>query len=93
MWAVIGDDDGQEHNQFYRDEQDELVEKGERLPGESVFHTIANPLSTSSSATHVCGGALMERPGRSLWNPSTHDEEDYAMDNLLAYVKKMSSTP
>jgi len=63
MWAVIGAYDGQEHNQFYRDEQDQLIEKGERLPGECVIHAIANPLPTSSSATHVYGGDLMEAQG------------------------------
>jgi predicted metal-dependent enzyme (double-stranded beta helix superfamily) len=31
MWAVIGVYDGQEHNRFYRYEDGELQEKGERL--------------------------------------------------------------
>ncbi|MFC1681789.1 hypothetical protein ACFL1S_08450 [Pseudomonadota bacterium] len=77
MWAVIGVYNGQEHNKFYRYEDGELIEKGERLLkegdvavlGAEAVHAIANPLPTSSSAIHVYGGDLVERSERSMWNP------------------------
>ena len=101
MWAVIGVYDGQEHNKFYRYEYGELLEKGERLLkkgdiavlGPEVIHAISNPLSTDSSAIHVYGGDLVERPERSLWNPHTFDREDYEITQLIAYVKEMSRSP
>jgi len=100
MWAVIGVYDGQEHNQFYRYEDGELQVKGERLLkegeiavlGPDVIHAIANPLPTKSSAIHVYGGDLVERPERSMWNPQTHDREDYELTQLIEYVKEMSGS-
>jgi predicted metal-dependent enzyme (double-stranded beta helix superfamily) len=54
--AVIGVYDGQERNKFFRYENEELQEKGERLLeegdvavlGPNAIHAIANPLSTVS---------------------------------------------
>ena len=99
MWAVIGVYDGQEHNRFYRYEDGELVEKGERLLkegdvavlGTEAVHAIANPLSTSSSAIHVYGGDLVERSERSMWNPHTNEREDYDMTRLISYVNEISA--
>lgn len=101
MWAVIGVYEGQEHNRFYRYEDGELVETGERLlkKGDVVvldpeaIHAISNPLPSNSSAIHVYGGDLVERPERSLWNPNTLDREDYDITRLIEYVKTMSNSP
>ena len=99
MWAVIGVYDGQEHNRFYRYEDDKLHEKGERLLkqgdvavlGPQAVHAIANPLPAASSAIHVYGGDLIERSERSLWNPHTDEREDYDMTRLLSYVSEIST--
>ena len=79
----------------------DLLEMGERLlnKGDIVvldpeaIHAISNPLPTNSSAIHVYGGDLVERPERSLWNPDTFDREDYEITRLIEYVKVMSSSP
>ena len=100
MWAVIGVYDGQEHNRFYRYEDGELQEKGERLLkegdvavlGPEAVHAIANPLPTVSCAIHVYGGDLIERPDRSMWNPHTDDHEDYDIARLMTYVSEMSAS-
>lgn len=100
MWAVIGVYDGQEHNQFYRYEDGELRGKGERLLkegdvavlGPEAVHAIANPLPATSSAIHVYGGDLVERPGRSMWNPHTEEHEDYDLTQLMTYVSEMSGS-
>ncbi len=100
MWAVIGVYDGQEHNRFYRYEDGELHEKGERLLkegdvavlGPEAVHAISNPLPTISSAIHVYGGDLVERSDRSMWNPHTDKREDYDITQLIAYVTEMSAS-
>jgi predicted metal-dependent enzyme (double-stranded beta helix superfamily) len=100
MWAVIGVYDGQEHNRFYRYEDGELQEKGERLLkegdvavlGPEAVHAIANPLPAVSSAIHVYGGDLVERSDRSMWNPHTEEREDYDITRLIAYVSEMSAS-
>ena len=98
MWAVIGVYDGQEHNRFYRYEDGELHERGERLLkegdvavlGPEAVHAIANPLPANSSAIHVYGGDLVERSNRSMWNPHTDQREDYDITRLITYVTEMS---
>ena len=100
MWAVIGVYDGQEHNRFYRYEDDELLETWERLLrkgdvvvlGPEAIHAISNPLPTNSAAIHVYGGDLVERQQRSMWNPHTFDREDYEITQLIEYVKQMSES-
>ena len=100
MWAVIGVYDGQEHNKFFRYENDELQENGERLLkegdvailGPEAVHAIANPLPTVSGALHVYGGDLVERPDRSMWNPHTDQREDYDITRLITYVNEMSAS-
>ena len=100
MWAVIGVYDGQEHNKFFRDENEQLLEKGERLLqegdvavlGPEAIHAIANPLSTVSGALHVYGGDLVDQPNRSMWNPHTDEREDYDISRLITYVNEISDT-
>lgn len=97
MWAVIGVYDGQEHNRFYIYEDGKLLEKSERLLKEGdvavlgidTVHSISNPLATVSSAIHVYGGDLVERSGRSMWNPHTDKCEEYDMARLLTYINEM----
>jgi len=99
MWAVIGVYDGQEHNRFYRYEDGDLHEKGERLLkegevavlGPEAVHAIANPLPANSSAIHVYGGDLVERSNRSMWNPHTYEREDYDITQLITYVTEISA--
>ena len=100
MWAVIGVYDGQELNRFFRCENDQLQEKGERLLdegdvavlGKQAVHAIANPLPTVSGALHVYGGDLVEQPDRSMWNPHTGEREDYEISRLISYVNELSAT-
>ncbi len=101
MWAVIGVYDGQEHNRFFKSQEGELIEKGERLLkegdvavlGPEAVHAIANPLPTVSGALHVYGGDLVERPDRSMWNPHTDEREDYDITRLITYVTEISTPP
>ena len=99
MWAVIGVYDGQELNRFFRYEDGELHEQGERLLeegdvtvlGAEAIHSIANPLLTESAAIHVYGGDLVGRSQRSMWNPHTRDCEAYEMGQLMAWIGEISS--
>ena len=101
MWAVIGVYEGQEHNRFYsfdggtlRQNGECLLEEGDVIVlGREAIHAIANPLQSSSSAIHVYGGDLVERGGRSMWNPHTSEREDYEIGQLIEYVKEMSGSP
>lgn len=101
MWAVIGVYDGQELNKFYRYEDGELHEKGDRLLkagdvvvlGPEAVHAIANPLPKNSSAIHIYGGDLVTRSNRSMWNPQTEKREDYDITQLITYVTEMSVSP
>lgn len=102
MWAVIGVYDGEEHNRFFSD----AAENGEGAPEEigdrllkqgdicvlsaDDIHAIHNPLPTKSYAIHVYGGDLVNREGRSVWNPKTNRREDYEINRLQAYTKELS---
>jgi len=102
MWAVIGVYDGEEHNRFFSDAADNgngaPVEIGDRLLKQGDIcvlsaddiHAIHNPLPTVSSAIHVYGGNLINREGRSVWNPKTNQREDYEINRLQAYTKELS---
>ncbi len=97
MWAVIGVYDGEEQNVFYRADGNELEQIGERLLrtgdvtvlDEHTIHAISNPLQRKSYAIHVYGGDIVNRAGRSIWNPHTLEREPYDVDRLSAYVKEM----
>ena len=97
MWAVIGVYDGEEHNAFFEIEKEGPVQRNERLlkTGDvavltpQTVHAISNPLSRKSYAVHVYGGDLVNRDGRSVWNPHSGAREDYNVDKLSAYVKEM----
>ncbi len=97
MWAVIGVYDGEEQNVFYRAGESGLEQIGERLLctgdvtvlDEHTIHAISNPLPRKSYAIHVYGGNIVNRPGRSIWNPHTQVRESYDVERLSAYVKEM----
>lgn len=98
MLAVIGVYQGQEHNRFYRDENGTLQEHSERLLAEGdvavlgpeAIHAVANPLATESRALHIYGGDLLEREGRSMWNPHTSAREVYEVKQLTKYADEIS---
>ena len=98
MWAVIGVYEGEEYNQFFRIEDGEVKEVGDRLlkRGDvalltpATIHAIHNPLHRQSKAIHVYGGDLFKRGGRSIWNPDTMLEEEYDVERLTAYINQLS---
>jgi predicted metal-dependent enzyme (double-stranded beta helix superfamily) len=83
MWCVIGMDQGQESNEFFRRSSGTLEESGGRVVeagevlalGPDVIHRVQNPLAHgSSSALHVYGGDLLTA-SRSMWTkPGWHEE-------------------
>ena len=84
MWAVIGVYTGREENVFYRRTVGGLARHGAKAIepretlalGESVIHSVANPLDRISAAIHVYGGDLAAVP-RSEWDPETFDERPF----------------
>ena len=99
MWGVIGIYAGQEDNHLYRRGADGLADDGLRRlrPGDvfvmdpELIHAVANPLTTLNGGLHVYGGDLMARPGRSLWDPDSGAEQDYAFERVLEYTARLSA--
>lgn len=99
MWGVIGIYAGQEDNHLYRRGADGLVADGLRSlrPGDvfvmdpELIHAVENPLPVPNGGLHIYGGDLMERPGRSLWDPETGVEGAYAFERVLAYTARLAS--
>ena len=98
MWAVIGVYDGEEYNAFFKETADGLHQAGEKhlkegdiavLQAETI-HAINNPIDRKSNAIHVYGGNLVNREGRSMWNPRTQEREDYEIGQLSEYTKELS---
>jgi predicted metal-dependent enzyme (double-stranded beta helix superfamily) len=52
-----------------------------------TIHHIRNPLAECPHALHVYGGNLVN-PARSLWNPSTLDEERFELSALARYERE-----
>ncbi len=99
MWGVIAVYDGQEDSLIYQRGDDGLTLQTTRqlrsgdlfaMPVEMI-HAIHNPLAGYNAALHVYGGDLVERPGRSLWNPHTDVEEPYDLQQVLAYTRELSA--
>ncbi|MEQ9451142.1 MAG: hypothetical protein RJQ07_06125 [Pseudomonadales bacterium] len=97
MWAVIGVYEGIEPNDFYLDGNEGLEKKSSRvletgdvavLDGNTI-HAISNPLDVPCYAIHVYGGNLIDREGRSMWNPQTWQREPYDIDQLSIYIQEM----
>ena len=97
MWAVIGVYDGEEHNVFFKEVDGKPEASGERLLrtgetavlDEKTIHAISNPLTRKSFAIHVYGGDLVNRAGRSMWNPTTQVREPYDIKQLSTYTREM----
>jgi len=89
MWAVIGLYGGREDNLFYRRTAQGLVAAGGRdlqrsdtvLLGETVIHSVENPLGSFTGAIHVYGGDFFGVP-RSEWDPTTLEERPYDVENV-----------
>lgn len=90
MWAVIGIYGGREDNKFYRRSEDGLTQHGSKLLdtkdtaplGESIIHSVSNPLDKITSAIHVYGGDFFETP-RSEWDPETFEEHPYDVEHTM----------
>lgn len=99
MWGVIGVYDGQEDNFLYERDGEGLRQLENRVlkAGDlfampvDLIHAINNPLTGYNAALHVYGGDLVERPGRSIWNPESDEEEPYDIEQVLAYTRQLSS--
>jgi predicted metal-dependent enzyme (double-stranded beta helix superfamily) len=90
MWAVIGVYGGREDNTFYRRGEGGLERHGIKVQeeqetvalGESVIHSVTNPLLSITAAIHVYPGDLFETP-RSEWDPETFEEHPYDVEHTL----------
>lgn len=90
MWAVIGIYGGCEDNTFYRRSEDGLTQHGLKqlatgdtiALGDTIIHSVANPLDKITSAIHVYGGDFFETP-RSEWNPDTFEEHPYDVEHTI----------
>jgi predicted metal-dependent enzyme (double-stranded beta helix superfamily) len=87
MWAVIGLYGGREDNTFYRRSAEGLqVAGGKQLEtgnvavlGQSVIHSVANPLRVFTGAIHIYGGDFFGTP-RSEWDRETLQEQPYNVE-------------
>ena len=90
MWAVIGIYGGREDNSFYRRSDDGLIRHGTKeleakstIPlGETIIHSVRNPLDKLTSAIHVYGGDFFDTP-RSEWDPETFEEHPYDVEHTM----------
>ncbi len=90
MWAVIGVYGGREDNTFYRRGENGLIRHGSKALeardtidlGETVIHSVANPLETLTAAIHVYPGDFFNTP-RSEWDPETLEEHPYDVEHTL----------
>ena len=87
MWALIGLYGGREDNTFYRRTPEGLKVAGGRqletggtaLLGESVIHTVMNPLRVFTGAIHIYGGDFFGT-ARSEWDPETCEEQPFDVE-------------
>lgn len=90
MWAVIGVYGGREDNTFYRRSEDGLTRHGTKVLdskdtialGESIIHSVTNPLQQITAAIHVYPGDFFDTP-RSEWDPETFEEHPYDVEHTL----------
>ncbi len=90
MWAVIGIYGGREDNKFYRRSENGLTQHGlkqldtkDTVPlGETIIHSVSNPLDKITSAIHVYGGDFFDTP-RSEWDPETFEEHPYDVEHTM----------
>lgn len=90
MWAVIGVYGGREDNTFFRRSEDGLRRHGTKVLegmdtialGESIIHSVTNPLEQITAAIHVYPGDFFDTP-RSEWDPETFEEHPYDVEHTL----------
>jgi predicted metal-dependent enzyme (double-stranded beta helix superfamily) len=90
MWAVIGIYGGREDNTFYRRGPEGLTRHGlktldakDTVPlGETIIHSVSNPLDKLTCAIHVYGGDFFDTP-RSEWDPETFEEHPYDVEHTI----------
>lgn len=90
MWAVIGIYTGREENTFFRRNDSGLTQHGvkqlnvrDTIPlGASIIHAVTNPLDQITAAIHVYGGDFFGTP-RSEWDPKTHKEQPYSVEDTM----------
>ena len=90
MWAVIGLYGGREENTFYRRGEQGLVRHGVKVLdakevtplGETIIHSVRNPLDQVTAAIHVYGGNFFETP-RSEWDAQTLEEKVYDVADTM----------
>jgi predicted metal-dependent enzyme (double-stranded beta helix superfamily) len=88
MWAVIGIYGGREDNSFYRRSDDGVTRHGlkelnvkDAAPlGETIIHSVTNPLDQITGAIHVYGGDFFNTE-RSEWDPETFEEHPYDVEH------------
>lgn len=89
MWASIGIYTGKETNVFWRRGPEglqrmgtkELEERDAVWLGETVIHSVTNPLGRLTGALHVYGGDFFDTP-RSEWDTDTLEEAPYDVVKL-----------
>jgi predicted metal-dependent enzyme (double-stranded beta helix superfamily) len=90
MWAVIGIYCGREDNKFYRRSEDGLTQHGVKVLdtkdtaplGETIIHSVSNPLDKITGAIHVYGGDFFATP-RSEWDAKTYEEHPYDVEHTM----------
>jgi predicted metal-dependent enzyme (double-stranded beta helix superfamily) len=93
MWALIGLYGGRENNTFYRRSPAGLqVAGGKQLEightvlfGESLIHSVVNPLRVFTGAIHIYGGDFFGTP-RSDWDPETLQERPYDVERARKLI-------
>ena len=101
MWAVIGVYTGREDNIFWRripggDGKVEaagaraLCEKDAEPLGRNIIHSVTNPISRLTGATHVYGGDFFGAT-RSEWDPETLLEQRYDVEKNMRLFEKANA--
>lgn len=98
MWGVIGMFAGQEDNHLYTRAGAGLDGAGTRVlrrgdvfeMDPNLIHAVENPLDVPNGGLHIYGGDLMERPGRSLWDPDSGEEVPYQFERVLEFTSRLS---
>lgn len=99
MWAVIGIYAGRENNKFYRRSKGGLTQHGlkgldvkDTIPlGDTIIHSVSNPLDKITGAIHVYGGDFFETP-RSEWNPQTFEEHPYDVEHTMRVFEESNKS-
>lgn len=99
MWAVIGIYGGREDNTFYRRSRNGLTRHGTKelavkdtIPlGETIIHSVSNPLAKITGAIHIYGGDFFDTP-RSEWDPETFQEHPYDVAHTMRVFEESNKS-